>query len=102
MFVIHMHVHVKKDRIEEFIQASRENAQASLSEPGVKRFNIFQQDESNDCFILEEIYLTQADAGSHKDTPHYKKWKNIVEDMMSEPRRTFRLKNVYPNNEEWK
>ncbi len=102
MFVVHVHVHVKKDRIDEFIQATRENAIASKKEPGVKRFDILQQEESSDCFILEEIYKTQADAGVHKDTPHYKKWKNTVESMMVEPRRSFRLKNCYPSDEEWR
>jgi quinol monooxygenase YgiN len=98
MFVVHVHVHVKRDKIEEFIQATRENAKASLKEPGVIRFDVFQQEEGADFFILEEIYKTQADSGAHKDTPHYKKWKNTVEDMMSEPRRSYRLKSIFPGD----
>ena len=96
MFVVHVHVHVKRDRIDDFIQASRENAISSLKETGVIRFDIFQQEESMDCFILEEIFVSQADSGAHKDTAHYKKWKNTVEDMMSEPRRSYRLKSIFP------
>lgn len=95
MFVVHVHVRVKKDRVDDFIAASRENAAASLKEPGVIRFDIVQQEENADFFILEEIYKTQADSGSHKDTQHYKKWKNVVEDMMAEPRRSIRFKSIF-------
>jgi (4S)-4-hydroxy-5-phosphonooxypentane-2,3-dione isomerase len=98
MFVVHVHVHVKKDRVDDFISASRENAANSLQEPGVVRFDIVQQEENPDFFILEEAYKTQADSGSHKDTPHYKKWKNVVEDMMAEPRRTIRFRNIFPSD----
>jgi (4S)-4-hydroxy-5-phosphonooxypentane-2,3-dione isomerase len=101
MHVVHVHIHVKKDKIDEFIQATRENAQASIKELGVKRFDILQQDESPEFFLLQEIYINPAASASHKDTAHYKKWKNIVEDMMVEPRRSQRLKNIYPNDEEW-
>lgn len=100
MFVVHIHVHVKREYTEEFIQATRESAAASLHEAGVIRFDVFQQEENPEYFILEEIYKTQADSGAHKDTPHYKKWKNIVEDMMAEPRRSNRLKYVFPEERE--
>jgi len=100
MFVVQVHVHVKKDRIDGFIQATKENAAASITEPGVYRFDIYQQ-EQEDCFILEEVYRVQADAGRHKDTPHYKKWKNTVENMMADPRSSVRLKNIFPSDEEW-
>lgn len=101
MFIVHVHVHVKPDRVNDFILVTRENAAASLKEKGVKRFDIMQQEESSEYFILEETYLTQMDAGSHKDTPHYKKWKNAVESMMAEPRRSFRLKNIFPDDSTW-
>lgn len=101
MFIVHVHIHVKPDRIQDFIQATRENAIASLKEKGVKRFDVFQLEESSEFFILEEAYVCQADAGSHKDTPHYKKWKNAMESMMAEPRRSIRLKNLYPEDQNW-
>ncbi len=102
MFVVHVQVHVKKDRVEDFISATRENAQNSLQEKGVKRFDVFQEDEDPTVFLLEEIYLTPADSASHKDTQHYRKWKNLVESMMSEPRHSLRFRNIFPDNQEWK
>lgn len=102
MFVVHVHVTVKKDRIDEFIAATRENATSSIQEKGVYRFDVFQQEEAPNQFILEEVYLTPADSGSHKDTTHYKKWKNLVENMMAEPRRSTRLHNIHPKDEAWK
>ena len=42
MVVIHVHVNVKPERVEEFIAATRKNAESSLKETGVVRFDIVQ------------------------------------------------------------
>ncbi len=101
MFVVHVHVKVKEDRVQDFIAATRENAQHSIEENGNRRFDIIQSENDKTEFILEEIYLSPADAASHKDTRHYKKWKNLVESMMAEPRYSKRYKNIFPADEEW-
>lgn len=101
MFVVHVHVRVKEDRVQDFIAATRENAFSSINENGNRRFDIIQSEEDKTQFILEEIYLSPADAATHKDTQHYKKWKNLAESMMAEPRRSFRYRNIYPADEEW-
>jgi len=94
MFIVHVHVNVRPERLEDFIKATRENAASSLSEPGVKRFDVFQEESSPSHFILEEIYINQEAANSHKDTDHYKIWRNTVNDMMAEPRATVRFNGI--------
>ncbi len=94
MFIVHIHVNVRPERLEDFIRATRENAANSLKEPGVKRFDVYQEESSPSHFVLEEIYVNQEAANSHKDTDHYKIWRNTVNDMMAEPRHTVRYTGI--------
>ncbi|HYK92292.1 MAG TPA: antibiotic biosynthesis monooxygenase, partial [Acidobacteriota bacterium] len=39
---------------------------------------------------------TPADAGRHKETAHYAKWRDTVAPMMAEPRTGVKYSNVFP------
>ena len=45
MHIVQVHVHVKTESVEEFRQATIENARASLQEPGIARFDAVQQQD---------------------------------------------------------
>jgi quinol monooxygenase YgiN len=55
MFIVHVHVHVKPDMVEAFIEATIENARNSVQEPGVARFDVVQQLDDPTHFILVEM-----------------------------------------------
>ena len=40
MLIVHVHVHVKPESVEDFRQATIENARASVQEPGIARFDV--------------------------------------------------------------
>jgi quinol monooxygenase YgiN len=101
MFIVHVLVHVKPDQIEAFKAASRENAQNSVQEPGIARFDVIQQNDDPSQFVLVEVYRTREDPAKHKETSHYKKWRDTVEAMMAEPRKSIKYANVYPDNDGW-
>lgn len=101
MFIVHVFVHVKEDRVEEFKTATVENAQNSLREPGIARFDVVQQQDDPTRFVLVEVYRTSDDPARHKETDHYKKWRDTVADMMAEPRSAIKFYNVHPNDEGW-
>jgi quinol monooxygenase YgiN len=101
MFIVHVFVHVKKDRIDDFKQAALENARNSLMEPGIARFDVVQQQDDPARFILVEAYRTPEDPAKHKETAHYEKWRDSVADMMAEPRTSIKLTNVYPDEKGW-
>jgi (4S)-4-hydroxy-5-phosphonooxypentane-2,3-dione isomerase len=42
MFIVHVFVRVKENQIEAFKTASLENAQKSIQEPGIARFDVIQ------------------------------------------------------------
>ena len=96
MFIVHVFVHVKSDDVEQFKAVSIENAQHSLQEPGIARFDVLQQKDDPASFLLVEIYRSEEDSAKHKETEHYKKWRDTVADMMAEPRHSVKYDNVAP------
>ncbi len=96
MLVVHVHVHVKPDKVEAFKAATIENAQASLREAGIARFDVIQQTDDSTRFILVEVYRTPDAPGRHKDTPHYARWRDTVVDLMAEPRHSEKYINLFP------
>ena len=102
MFIVHVHVHVKAEYVEAFCSATKENARNSLREPGVARFDVGQGQDDETRFVLVEVYRTAEDAGRHKETAHYAKWRDEVESMMAEPRQSFKYDNVYPDEDGWR
>ncbi len=87
MHVTLVHVHVKPERVEEFIAATRANHEASVREPGNRRFDFLQSAEDPSRFVLYEAYASAEDAAAHKGTAHYAAWRDRVADMMAEPRK---------------
>jgi autoinducer 2-degrading protein len=101
MYIVHVHVHVKPEFINEFREATMENARNSIQEPGVARFDVVQQIDAPTRFILIEVYRTKDDPARHKETDHYARWRDTVAEMMSEPRHAVKFDNIFPDNEGW-
>ena len=101
MLIVHVFVHVKPDKIEAFKEATLENAQKSVLEPGIARFDILQQKDAPARFVLVEVYRTADDPGRHKETAHYRKWRDTVADMMAEPRTSVKYSNIFPDEDGW-
>lgn len=101
MLIVHVFIHVKPESIEAFRAASLENARSSVQEPGVVRFDVMQQEDDPNRFILQEIYRTTEDPARHKETAHYAKWRDTVESMMAEPRRSAKFRALFPDATEW-
>ena len=101
MFVVHVFVHVKEGTANAFAAASVENATNSVREPGVARFDVIRQQDDPNRFVLVEVYRTADDPARHKETDHYKKWRDIVAEMMAEPRQAIKYDNVFPDERGW-
>jgi len=101
MFIVHVHVHVKPEALEAFQQATEENARGSVREPGIARFDVVRQQDDPTRFVLVEVYRTGDDPAKHKETAHYKRWREAVADMMAEPRRGVKYANVFPADAGW-
>jgi (4S)-4-hydroxy-5-phosphonooxypentane-2,3-dione isomerase len=98
MLVVFVHVNVKEDCVEAFKAATLENARNSVKEPGIARFDFFQQQEDPTKFTLIEAYRTADAPAKHKETAHYAKWRDAVADMMATPRFRVKWVNMFPND----
>jgi autoinducer 2-degrading protein len=98
MLTVHVFVHTKPDKIEQFKSASIKNAQQSIKEPGVARFDVLQQKDELERFLLVEVYRSEEDPARHKETEHYKKWRDTVARMMAEPRKSIKYEDVFSSN----
>ena len=101
MFIVQVHVHVKPDCVETFRTATLENAQHSVQEPGIARFDVLQQQEDPTRFVLVEVYRTPDDPARHKETAHYETWRDAVADLMAEPRSSVKYENAFPDDTGW-
>ena len=96
MHVTLVHVRVRPEDVDAFIAATRANHQASVIEPGNRRFDVLQAPDDPARFILYEAYATAADAAAHKETAHYLAWREAVAGMMAEPRRGEPMNGLLP------
>ena len=98
MYVTLVHVHVKPERVADFIEAMRQNHEASVKEPDNLRFDVLQLAEDPTRFVIYEAYRDESGAKAHKDTAHYARWRDAAADMMAEPRSGVRYDGLFPAN----
>jgi quinol monooxygenase YgiN len=101
MLVVHVHVRVKPEDLEAFLEETRRNAAASREEPGVRRFDVLQDEADAGHVVLNEVYVDQSAADAHKQTAHYSRWRDAVAGMMAEPRASTRFAAVFPGEDGW-
>ena len=101
MLIVHVHVHVKPESADAFAAASLENARNSVQEHGVVRFDVIRQADDATRFVLVEVYRDGEAPAAHKATAHYAAWRDAVEPMMAEPRRSVKYRSVFPESAQW-
>ncbi len=96
MHVTIVHIHVKAEHIDDFIEATRLNHEASVQENGNRRFDVLQSAEKPGWFVLYEAYVSADDAAAHKQTAHYARWRDTVADWMEVPRKGLSFTSLFP------
>ncbi|MDX2186546.1 MAG: putative quinol monooxygenase [Opitutaceae bacterium] len=96
MILIHVHVHVKPEAVQAFVEASLANATASRKEPGNLRFDVVQQEDDPTRFVLVEAWRDAAAHSSHRDTTHYIVWRDKVNPLMATVRTSTKYRLLHP------
>ena len=86
MIVTCVSVTVKKEHIEDFIAATIQNHEGSILEAGNLRFDVLQCRDDPARFMLYEAYATEEAVAAHKETGHYRNWRDTVAPWMARPR----------------
>lgn len=101
MHIVHIHIRVKPDALDGFVEATLANARQSVLESGIARFDFIQDKNDPTQFTLVEVYRTEQDVGRHKETAHYAAWAESVTDMLAGPRTREKYRNIYPDDPGW-
>ncbi len=97
--IVHVACHVKAESVAAFREATLVNARASVIEPGIARFDVLEDRDDSTRFVLVEIYRTSDAPAAHKETSHYKLWRDTVADMMAEPRSSKKYVRAFPDDD---
>ena len=101
MHIVQVSVHVKPEFVESFKQLTVENAETSVHEPGIYRFDVLQSQTDPTRFLLIEVYRDDQAPARHKETAHYNRWRDAVAGMMAEPRASEKFTSVFPDDLNW-
>lgn len=94
--ITHVHVTVKPGKEDEFIECTIANAASSVLEPDNLRFDVLRNAARPAEFLLVEVYATAEGPAAHKNTPHYRCWRDDVEELMAAPREAKRYAARFP------
>ena len=94
MIINLVYVWVKEGQGPAFIAACRENVSASRLEPGVAAFDVIRQADDPSRFVLIEAFRDETGPAAHKETVHYKKWRETVAPMMREDRKSLKCTDI--------
>ena len=96
MVVTTVMVDVKPEHVDAFISETIANHEQAIQEEGNLRFDVLQSDDDKTKFLLYEAYATEDNAAAHKDTAHYKSWRDTVAEWMAEPRTGIKYTSIKP------
>ena len=99
--IVVVQVQVKPDFVEAFVAATEANAAASRREAVIVRFDLHRQIDDPLRFLLVEVYRTPEAIAAHKETDHYRIWRDTVGPMMAQPRLRTEYTNVSPRDDAW-
>jgi autoinducer 2-degrading protein len=97
MHVTLVEIEVKPEAVAAFIEATRANHEASVREPGNRRFDVLQAPADPTHFVLYEAYASTESAARHKESPHYATWRAAVDEMMAAPRKSVPMRGLFPS-----
>ena len=103
MISIFVTINIKDGFADKFSEASLGDSQGSVrDEPGCFRFDILQNSEIANRFHLYEVYTDEAALEAHRNAPHYKKWRETVQDWFDGELERVMMNTVFPSDQGWK
>ncbi len=104
MHAIFVTIKIKPGFAEQFREASFGDSQGSVrDEPGCFRFDILEDKTDPNKFYLYEVYEDEdAHMTAHRNAPHYKKWRETVQDWFDGDTQAIPMNTVFPSDDGWR
>ena len=94
MFVAAVHVFVKPESMDDFMELIQADQEGTLAEPGCVRFDVVRSVDDPNEFLIWEVYLDEEAAAFHKTTPHYLDFKERMPALAAKDRYADRYEGV--------
>lgn len=101
MYIFQVHHYIRSDQIETYKAATIENAHKTMLEPGVIRFDVFQDAANPAHFSLLEVYRDLAARDAHLETEHFLKWKDVYLQTQERKGHGDEFNAVFPEGSKW-
>lgn len=101
MYVVHVMLRIKPDKVEEFKEFARLDHEGTRTEPGNLRFDVLQSEDDPTRFMLYEVYRDPEAVTAHRQTPHLAHWMAHIDEYTVEPRVATRYWTIFPSDENW-
>ena len=103
MQILLVEVNVKPERLDEFLELIKYDAEHSENdEPGCLRFDVLRDTENPHRFFYYEVYKDEAGRLAHRETPHFAKYAAESADMFSKDVIRNIVTNVVPSDANWR
>ena len=79
------------DVVERLKPAMLENAGQSVQEDGCLQFDVIVSQDDEHTFIFYEVYKDEDALASHRQTPHFLAYWNLMEELGEQVERTAQL-----------
>lgn len=83
MFVQLVHIRIKPGRVQEFFDVFRINFKGTRAEPGNYRFDVLQDPEDENHFVIYEAFEDEAAVDAHRKTEHYRDTVEGLKQLMT-------------------
>ena len=77
---------VAPENLDALVREAVENARQSLTEAGVRRFDVLQEVDNPTQLVLYEVYDSTEALEAHRQTSHFKRWQENAGPLLSKPR----------------
>jgi len=103
MYSIFVTIKIKPGFREKFMEASLGDGQGSVrDEKSCYRFDILQNGSDPNTFHLYEVYENEAALETHRTMPHFKKWRETVQDWFDGQPQRVAMTTIFPSDAGWK
>ena len=73
-FAVVVKAEIEPDRMAEFLDMIKNNAEQTRKEPGCIRFDVLRSQDAPNEFFFYELYKDESAIDYHKLQPHYNSW----------------------------
>jgi len=101
VYIFQVHHYIKPDQVEAYKAATLENARKTIIEPGVIRFDVFQDTSNPSHFSLFEVYQDLAARDAHLQTEHFLKWKDVYLQTQERKGNGDEFNALFPDPDMW-